>query len=598
MANKEFNIAEWINRVDNSKKQKKINSTTHTNTPTSLEEEVEYLVSAVESAGIDITPDYNSWLNVGFALADAFGEGGRNFFHRLSRYYPGYSDTETDKQYNACVNANGNGITIKTLFHIVKQKGIKLNNYLSSESSDSSEISDSYVSPDSEVSEDSEGNEIIETPEAMPTFSNEIYSFLPGLLNQVVNKSNDYEDADLLILGTITVISACLPNVFGFYGEREVFPNLFLFVVAPASAGKGRLTLCRNIVKPIHDNLKQLYAAEMDEYKRLQNEYALNKKNNDPPQEPPIKTLLIPANSSATAVYQILNDNNGIGLIFETEGDTLANTFKSDYGNFSNGLRSAFHHEMISYTRRKDREFVEMSKPRLSAVLSGTPKQVVSLIPDAENGLFSRFIFYNMNFRLEWNDVFSECKESLDDYYTKIGQQFYSLYQLLQTSYPIRFSLSISQQQQFNNFFDAMQNEYSSMYGLDIVASVRRLGLITFRIAMVLTTLRIMDGKTISPTIVCDDDDFNNSLIMAKVLMQHIAKVFKSLPIKQEDMPVEKTITLQQAYLNQLPEEFNRQTYLSVANLLKISPRTAESYIHRFCVSGYLKHPAYDMYLK
>ena len=121
-----------------------------------------------------------------------------------------------------------------------------------------------------------------------------------------------------------------MPNVFGNYGGREVFPNFFLFITAQASAGKGRLTLCRHLVQPIHDSLKQLYAAEMEEYKRLQNEYALDKKNN----EPPLKTLLIPANSSATSVYQVLNDNQGVGLMFETEGDTLANTFKSDYGIF------------------------------------------------------------------------------------------------------------------------------------------------------------------------------------------------------------------------------------------------------------------------
>jgi hypothetical protein len=37
---------------------------------------------------------------------------------------------------------------------------------------------------------------------------------------------------------------------------------------------------------------------------------------------------------------------------------------------------------------------------RLSALLSGTPKQVSALIPNAENGLFSRFIFYYRTFYL------------------------------------------------------------------------------------------------------------------------------------------------------------------------------------------------------
>ncbi|HAH23070.1 MAG TPA: DNA primase, partial [Prolixibacteraceae bacterium] len=85
--------------------------------------------------------------------------------------------------------------------------------------------------------------------------------------------------------------------------------------------------------------------------------------------------------------------------IFETEGDTLAQAFKSDYGNYSDGFRKAFHHETISYYRRTDREFVEIDNPCLSTVLSSTPKQVAILIPNAENGMLSRFIFYHMNIK-------------------------------------------------------------------------------------------------------------------------------------------------------------------------------------------------------
>jgi hypothetical protein len=48
-----------------------------------------------------------------------------------------------------------------------------------------------------------------------------------------------------------------------------------------------------------------------------------------------------------------------------------------------------------------------MQNPRLSALLSGTPKQVSALIPNAENGLFSRFIFYFMNIKPVWKDVFA-----------------------------------------------------------------------------------------------------------------------------------------------------------------------------------------------
>jgi len=95
-----------------------------------------------------------------------------------------------------------------------------------------------------------------------------------------------------------------------------------------------------------------------------------------------------------------LGDSDKRGLIFETEGDTLAKAFKSDYGDFSDGFRNAFQHEPISYYRRTDKEYVEIDRPCLSALLSGTPKQITTLIPNAENGLFSRFMFYVMNMKL------------------------------------------------------------------------------------------------------------------------------------------------------------------------------------------------------
>ena len=589
---KDFNPSEWLNKKGGSQEPPVSPSpeSSQCSEFSDLEHEIEQLVTAVESASSDIAPDYASWRDLGFALADALGESGRSYFHRLSRFYPGYDEREADKQFTACLKSKGSGITINTLFHLAKQSGILLRNPVKPYNVKE------RISPNSSPEESSESSELEESP--MPTFSQDIYSLLPSFLTQIINKAKNFEDADLLLLGSLTALSACLPNISGNYAEREVFPNLFLFVAAQASAGKGRLTLCRHLIKPIHDSLKKNYAAEMEEYRHLQNEYVQDKKNREPPVEPPIKTLLIPANSSSTSVYQVLNDNGGVGLIFETEGDTLANSFKSDYGNFSDGFRKAFHHEMISYTRRKDREFVELTKPRLSAMLSGTPKQILSLIPDAENGLFSRFIFYNMNLRLEWRDVFSQSTDTLDDYFIRLGFQFFEFYQKLQQAEPIRFSLSASQQAQFNQFFGDVQLEYANLFGTDIIASVRRLGLISFRLAMILTALRLMDGKDIAPVIVCDDIDFNNVLCMARVLIQHAAHVFAKLPTTEPDTSKSNTTILCQKFFDLLPSEFNRSTYLSVAERLHISPKTAEKYLRKLCTSGQLQHLAYGSYTK
>lgn len=587
MATKDFNPNDWLNTVAPSPNLPKASKAPIApSAQISLDDEIEQLVTAVESASVDIASSYSDWLDMAFALSDALGEGGRSYFHRLSRFYPSYNDKEADRQFSACLHSKGTGITISTLFHLAKQAGITIHN--------------SPNSPKSPVGDIGELEEINDSQpdETLPTFSKDVYSLLPDFLMQIINKAKNFEDADLLTLGAITALSACLPNVSGIYDEREVFPNLFLFVSAQASAGKGRLTLCRHLVKPIHDNLKQLYALEMEEYKRKQNEYVLDKKNNEPPVEPPIKTLLIPANSSSTAVYQMLNDNNGTGLIFETEGDTLANTFKSDYGNFSDGFRKAFHHEMISYTRRKDREYVELARPRLSAVLSGTPRQIISLINDSENGLFSRFIFYKMNFLISWRDVFAKTEQPLDDYFLNLGNQFFAFYQTLQNSQPIRFSFTQPQQEEFNAFFEKKQNEFYYIFGEDIIASVRRLGLITFRIAMILTTLRIMEGKDIAQVIVCDDTDFRTALIMAEVLLKHTGKVFGNLPVNEENSSNSGQTIIRQKFFDSLPPEFDRRTYLEIAKRLNMPPKTAEKQITRLCEKGKLKHTSHGCYSK
>lgn len=64
--------------------------------------DIELVTQRIEAAGIDITADYGDWLRIGFALADALGEPGRSYYHRLSRFYPDYNQQECDRQYDNC----------------------------------------------------------------------------------------------------------------------------------------------------------------------------------------------------------------------------------------------------------------------------------------------------------------------------------------------------------------------------------------------------------------------------------------------------------------------------------------------------------------
>lgn len=84
---------------------------------------VEACLEQLEAGRIDITANYRDWLTVGFSLASEFGEDGREYFHRASRFHSGYHPDEADKQYSACLK-HGKNTTLASFFHICEIYGI------------------------------------------------------------------------------------------------------------------------------------------------------------------------------------------------------------------------------------------------------------------------------------------------------------------------------------------------------------------------------------------------------------------------------------------------------------------------------------------
>lgn len=582
-----FNPDEWINGGRPAIKTRKTNSKGEITYA-----RIDALIGLLEKQRLDITSIYDDWRNIGFGLADEFGEKGRELFHRISQFWPNYTIKDCDENYNKYLKSQRKGIAIGSVFYLLKNAGITFQNQKNSVMNSNSTTPEDMQLPNSELSFEEESHE------TMPTFPDSCFHHIPEFLKDAVVYAPSKEERDVLLLGSIVCISACLPNIYGIYDNRKVMANLFLYVLAGASGGKGVLEHCRNLVGPIHNELR-------NEAKQLENQYEDElaaflqqkgkKKRSEKPAKPPAKMLFIPANNSSTGAYQILDDNKGKGLIFETEGDTLAQAFKTDYGNYSDGFRKAFHHEVISYYRRTDREYVEIKKPGLSTLLSATYKQLPSLIPNAENGLFSRFMFYCMNMGFEWRDVFKKrCEQGLDEYFDSLGKRFYQLYDTLNNSKEIQFSLTKEQEDEFNATFKNTHEVYLLLKGPDYLASVRRLGLITFRICMIFSVLRILEHGEYEEKITCDDRDFQCAISLMKILIKHSVKVFSELPA---DVKPSKQLTLKERFLSGLPDQFNRQGYLIAAKTVGVHDKTAERYIAAFVKSGILHHDTHDLYL-
>ena len=93
---------------------------------TMIDSDINNVVLQLEQKQIDITNDYSDWVKIGFALADALGEGGREYFHRVSQLSSKYEPAPCDKQYDKCVKSSGSGISAKSFFHLAKSQGIDI----------------------------------------------------------------------------------------------------------------------------------------------------------------------------------------------------------------------------------------------------------------------------------------------------------------------------------------------------------------------------------------------------------------------------------------------------------------------------------------
>src|SRR5690606_30710586 len=130
-----------------------------------------------------------------------------------------------------------------------------------------------------------------------------------------------------------------------------------------------------------------------------------------------------------------------------------------------------------------------------------------------------------------------------------------------------------------------------SLKPLDYVATVRRMGVVCFRLAMIMTALRGMEEGNHSRVRQCENRDFNTVMAMVSVLLRHSSKVFSSLP---EDRKRKVITRRDEAFLEALPKNFCRQNYLEIATTLKIPHKTAERYVYKFVRKNVLQREGFD----
>jgi hypothetical protein len=359
------------------------------------------------------------------------------------------------------------------------------------------------------------------------------YSVLHPDLREACNHLNQGYERDVFAMGLLPCLSACLPNVVTRYGRRLKALPLMTAIVAPAGSGKGTLSLAAETVREIDEHLRQ------ESEHRLAFWKALDDKEKKAEDKPPFERLRIGADSSLRALTDALADNDGRGLIFETEIKVMASSLKQEWGDFKGLLLKAAEQE--PYEReRKDGGAVHIPRPELAVAMSGTPRSFVDWMKDAEDGLYSRFLFYTFEAPPTWRSQFSdESDDELDHRLSRIAGRNRNMYFELRhrpvddegRTRPLILQLHKASQGLIDDAFGEMLSQVDEQGRPELFASVKRGAFQTVRIAGALAAYRLAaEGIDLSerPKYSPEVEEVQAAIDLVQCLLCHAARLAES----------------------------------------------------------------------
>lgn len=577
-------------------------------------ESLRSLTAAVEKAGVDIAPGYGEYVQLAMAIATDTGEAGREYFMRLCSLSSKFDRKKANSQFTNALATHNGSVHLGSVFFLADRAGVSYefhkfqafrslthtpaNNKVENELPDANEVEDE---------EEEQEERLVKGSEPKKRLPNMEHYEWPDPLNRIIRFGRTPQQKDVLFLGAVTALGAALERyVKCFYSSKFFSPCLQTFIVAPPASGKGVLSFIVKLVEPIHAEIRReverkfkIYNAEKVAYDSLGKERA----GKEPPQRPAERMFLISGNNTGTGILQNLMDSLATGLILEQEVITLITALASDNGHWVDVLCKSFDHDRLSYNRRTDREFREINESYLSLLVSGTPAQVKPLIPSAENGLFSRLLFYYMPAVEEWKNQFEEKTEDLNRIFLGIGNEWKNRVSKVKRMGTFFLNLTSGQKERFNKVFNELFDRSRMTNGNEMNSSVVRLAINTCRILSVVGVLRTMEnGWDFSPSadthpenkqdgivskwdFYISDEDFEHVMELVPVLYHHATHILSFLPSSEV---IRRMNADRESFFNALDVEFNLNQAKELAKEMNLEWSRVKTWIHRLTKNKYL----------
>lgn len=395
---------------------------------------------------------------------------------------------------------------------------------------------------------------------------------LPALLKDCLSVAKTTSSRDMLLMSMLTSTSSVMNNVsfrYAHYGKRY-YPNLLTFIMAGAASGKGVAQLALQLVQPIHDE----------------------------------QPLLIPGDSTYPAFFDRLLDQQGVGLLFETEGSVITDVWRSSCTSYNTALRKAAEHETLSKSRVQTGT-EEILSPKMSALLTGTYGQFLALVPNVENGFFSRLNLLVVRDQMPFDGtVFMPSDAALQTervfgYWAHQLQLWHAA-----QNHPVEFRLTERQALQIGVVMEGEYGEYLRQLGEGFHASIVRNGITLMRIACILSVLRLIGSDTTmypaEPAVLtCTDQDFDTAMLIATKLLLNAADAYTQIDAhSQPIIPQQHGHYERDTFLAVLPMSFTTGQCVEMALRMGICERTVRRWLGGWCEEGHLIKTAHGEYEK
>jgi len=371
-------------------------------------------------------------------------------------------------------------------------------------------------------------------------FSKKLYQQSPKVLQELVALAKQDEEKEVVYFTSLMLLGVCFPNRCFKYFNNLYYLNLYGYILGEAASFKGKAKLLRQALRPYQDKVDELYktASEAKAANLIYNK--ANKESPRPVDKVPDLNLFFDGNTSSAAMLKAMQDSPVL-IMFETEGDTITKTWKTDWGNYSDILRKTFEHEPLYSLKKNGQEDnllrIRIDKPKLSVLVSSTEQQMRKVLSadETENGLMSRFLFYIVQNDKKWYNGFeSNSAEDIGAILSKrISPDIWHTWTNQVDQY---YQLSKEALQMHQDYFNHVNDNWPDDL-FNIIALIRRAGTACIRIAITLEELYLLDKpkSALHPHLnSVSGQTMELSISIMKILLQHLFVAWQTT-YKQED---------------------------------------------------------------